>query len=285
MRINCDNRQTFQGARLRYQSFENFQEYAIKNDLVNNFRKCINSDNYINEGFFNKVYSLPDNPVFLLRVKKAPVTNKEGRLIKLHDDYPDLNVGQEIARLSDDVTVIIAQNGKPCGIRNYEGKRLLPLKTEDVKQFAKYISDIAEFPVDAYENLIKEARLVGDKVNRVDIQNPQNVLYDCENLCFNIVDISDKGRIGQVLSPLALASQLCDYMNLFSVLKLADFEDKNIISDAARQIIKKIRAASENTGLKASIKPYLQKIYALFRGKPDEFMNFWKFRFFYTSNK
>lgn len=283
MRINNDNRQIFQGARFKYQSFERFQEYALKNDLVNNFRKFINSDNYINEGFYNKVYSLPDNPVFLLRVKKSPVENKEGRLVRLVDYYPDLNIGQEIARLSDDVTVVIAQRGKPCGIRNYKGECLLPLTHENTKQFAEYISEIAEFPLKAYEDLINEAQLVG-KIKRVDINNPQNILYDCENLCFNIVDISDNGRLGQVLSPVALASQLCDYNNLFSVLRMADANDKSIIYNSSGKIIKKIKTASENQGLKPSIKPYLQKIYGSFRGKPDELVKFLRFRLFYACN-
>ncbi len=283
MQINICDRTPFQGIRLKHQSFENFQEYALKNNFLDNFRSFINKDNFINEGAFNRVYSIPDNPTFLLRVKKASGSRKETGLVRLPDDFPDLNMGQEIARLSDDVTVVIAQKGEPCGIRHFAGIKVLPLRPEDKSRFVKYISTIADFPLKAYENLISEASSITNG-KRFDVHNPQNILYDTENQCFNIVDISSNGKLKKVLSPLALASQLCDYLNLFKVLEMASPKEKELVLASAEKIVQKVKEASQNQGLKPSIKPYLHKMYALLRGKNDGVLRFLKFRAFYIKN-
>lgn len=278
MKIHSCDKQNFQGARLKSQTFESFREYVLKNNFLENYPQLIRPENYINEGLSNKVYRIPDNPDFLLRVKKNPTPERNLGFGPVEDVFPDLNVGQEIARLNDDVTVVVAQKGEPCGFRRWAGSKMLPIQPEDKAQFIRYISTIAGFPLKAYENFIKEAQIV-NKVKLIDIHNSQNVLYDTENNCFNIVDVSAKDRLRRMLSPMVLAAQLCDFRNLFSVLKMSDGNEQKIVFEAVSSIVKNVKQASKNNGLKPSIKPYLHKVYNLMKGKKmDEFITFIKFR-------
>ncbi|MCM1009762.1 MAG: hypothetical protein NC390_02640 [Fusobacterium sp.] len=279
MRVNNYNSFSFGGARLAHQSFENFRDYAVKNNFLENFPQLINPDNFVNEGRFNTVYRIPDNPDFLLRVKKIPQPKNNAGFGPVVDVFPNLNVGQEIARLNDDVTVVIFQAGKPCGIRHHVGDMLFPVNQNDIKQFLNYIETISSFPQRAYDDFVEEAKIVS-KPKRIDWFNPQNVLYDEANKCFNIVDISDKGRLGSVMSPMLLKAQLCDNVNLFDILKMSNEQEKQRIIKAARTVIQKIDIASKEKCLDASIKPYIQKMYSLICNRNPDVLKFLRFNLF-----
>lgn len=283
MKINSYDKQNFQGVRLKRQSFENFREYALKSDFLERYSQLIHPDNYVNEGLCNRVYRIPDNPDFLLRVRKNPVQTQNLGLEPVVDAFPDLNVGQEIARLDENVAVVIAQNGEPCGIRHWAGREILPIQPEDKTQFVRYISTIAGFPFKAYEDLVREAQTVV-KLRHIDIHNPQNILYDTENKCFNIVDVTPKDKLRRrMLSPLALATQLCDFRNLFSVLKMSDAQESELVLESVNSISRQVKQASKNNGLKPSMQLYLHKIYSLFKPeKREEVFEFMKFRSLYN---
>ncbi len=279
MRINYYNNYSFTGARLPHQTFESFQEYANKNAFLENFPDFITSDNFVNEGRFNSVYRIPDNPDFLLRIKKIPSGKPFTGFGPIVDEFPKLNVGQEIARLGKDVTVVVFQTGKPCGIRHHIGDKLFPINKQDTKQFVNYIQTISEFPQNAYNDFVEEVKIVS-KPRKIDWFNPQNVLYDENKKCFNIVDISFNGRLGSMMSPILLKAQLCDYVNIFKVLKMSNEQEKHTITIAAKTIMQKIDIAAKEKDLGFCVKPYIQQLASLIYKRNPDAMEFFRFNLF-----
>lgn len=158
---------TFEGKRENSQRFANFEQFYKSYCAENSDNLVTNSmrdENLRGEGFKNSVYRIPENDKFLLRVKKRSQNPSQiVGLQKVVDSFPELNLGQRVAKLNDDVTVIVAQSGTPCGNRHWEGSKLLGINKTDLPIFVNSLEKISKFPQYAYDNLAKEVKLIFKK--------------------------------------------------------------------------------------------------------------------------
>jgi hypothetical protein len=246
------NKQKFLGLRLPNQTFEAFSKWAEKTDFVSKVPEIIRCENVVGEGLQNKIYEIGQNIPFLLRVFKGYSTQLYTKpIMKSFDYFSKYNIGQTIALVRNDLklktSIILKQNGTPNGIQNWR-----QIFSEDnfsksnVPEFISKLQDVVDMPQSAYDELLKEVKLIAEKKFYFDFFNPQNVLLDKENKAFNLVDIENLGA-GNNLStiPSAILYSLVDEFNFTNAYNFATHEKKEQMLVYAMAIKLKIKKSAQ----------------------------------------
>ncbi|MBS5861003.1 hypothetical protein KID03_06180 [bacterium] len=235
---------TFGGKRNPDHNFENFCEFFNKNDGEKIMRQAISPELKAGEGFLSKVYSIPENDAFMLRVNKFEQNPlKTINLIKTKDYFPNLNLGQPIARLNPHAEILIKQEGLPCGIKHIDSNNCSNVFKEDVEPFIAYLKKAASFPQFAYDEFEKEIKIIHKNSHMFDFVNSQNVLFDEKAASFNIVDIIKRGWTKFNNCDLVMPMALLDFQNYSRINNFANNIQKAEIKDLSVQIIKKTNNA------------------------------------------
>ena len=176
MKVNLSDKIAFNGRRENWQNYENFRDFFEQKDSVTLLRESLSPDFKAGEGFSSRVYSICGNDTFMLKVDKFEAAPLKKISLKQEKDYfPELNLGQKIASLNEFASVIIRQNGLPCGIKHFENKKYQQVTKADLPDFIDYLRKVSEILV-IHKNrlilcLINCNVLVGLKFTFFDILN------------------------------------------------------------------------------------------------------------------
>lgn len=247
MKINLPNKITFNGRRENWQNYENFREFFDQKDSVKLLRESLSPDFKAGEGFLSTVYSICGNDTFMLKVDKFQDTPLKKISLKPEKDYfPEFNLGQKIASLNEFASVIIRQNGLPCGIKHFENKRYQQVTKADLPEFIDYLRKVSEFPQESYNDFEKEIKTIHKRLHMFDFVNSQNVLFEEKTKSFNIVDIIKRKTTRFLNCDLVMPMALLDFQNYSRFLLLANEEQKMQIFELSKRIIEKSRQAYYN---------------------------------------
>lgn len=231
---------SFKGKRNNNQNFDNFKEYYLDKGNDSFFKESLASDMKVGEGMSNEVFKIPDNNSFLLRVNKYVKNPLDKILLKeAVDDFPHINIGQKIAHLNPNASIVITQKGIPCGIRHFNGAQIVKPIKEEVPFFINYLKTVSQFPQEAYDNLAFEIKQIYEKCSQFDFANPENILYDEKTKSFNIVDIEKKLKTRFINCDIIIPTALLDYENYFDMMKMSNSVQKDDILNFSAKIIKK----------------------------------------------
>ena len=244
MKINLSNKIAFKGIRESGQTYENFREFFDRKDSVKVLRESLAPEFKAGEGFSSTVYHIPGNDTFMLKVDKFEAAPLKKISLKPEKDYfPELNLGQKIASLNEFASVIIRQNGIPCGIKHFENKKYQYVTKADLPDFIDYLRKVSEFPQESYDDFEKEIKTIHKRLHMFDFVNSQNVLMDENSKAFNIVDIIKRKTTRFLNCDLVMPMALLDFQNYSRFLLLANDTEKNKIYELSQKIIKKSRKA------------------------------------------
>ena len=247
MKINLSNKITFNGRRENWQNYENFREFFDQKDSVKLLKESLSPEFKAGEGFLSTVYSICENDTFMLKVDKFQDSPLKKISLKQEKDYfPELNLGQKIASLNEFASVIIRQNGLPCGIKHFENKKYQQVTKADLPDFIDYLRKVSEFPQESYDDFEKEIKTIHKRLHMFDFVNSQNVLFEEKTKSFNIVDIIKRKTTRFLNCDLVMPMALLDFQNYSRFLLLANEEQKMQIFELSKRIIEKSRQAYYN---------------------------------------
>lgn len=182
-------------------------------------------------------YKIP-NSEFGIRILKHN-TNKgldSAKLEPANDPLAGHNFGQPIANYGH-VQIVRLQHGLPAGVPHKH-----PDRNVAVNQFRNQIIAAANMPQEQYNALLSKIMLLNQRGYCVDPSKPGNLLIDKNQ--FNLVDIGPlntekyRNTAGEII---VMLMHNYEFGKNFS-------NDRDMIL-AAQQIIKKVEAASQATGL------------------------------------
>lgn len=224
-----------------------FVDWAKKNNFINDgLKKSLKPENLIGEGFDHAVFNIPNNPDYVLRIKRGYYGKTDNFDFKNYTikDTRDMelqgNIGQQIALLENipdkkngkfvnpDIEVLKRQHGFPNGnpppSALYHGdgtlrEEVLPYEDNSRKlHFAKSMETLANFPDETYDQLIDDLLIAGEAGYKFDHLNSNNFLIDEDEKRINIIDMSKvkkphKDRFGNTLWSLINVEFLNEYMS------------------------------------------------------------------------
>lgn len=247
-KVKGHNNLNFSGPRFSHQSFETFEKFAKETGFINNILATFKPENFVDAGGKNNVYSIPGNDDFLIRVsKKILIPTKRLELKKLEDPFPDKNLGQKIASLSKNISVILKQSGKANGITDWHKVKF---KKEHLPEFITSLKSVANMPQTAFNDMAEEIKFLQAKQHLFD-HNPRNILIDEKKQAFNLVDIEPcpkRKLIRKIIlnrSSNYMLFGLIDQRNLLTAYGLADKDQQNQIQIYAKEVYKKTRIATK----------------------------------------
>ena len=240
MKVNLSDKIAFNGRRENWQNYENFRDFFEQKDSVTLLRESLSPDFKAGEGFSSRVYSICGNDTFMLKVDKFEAAPLKKISLKQEKDYfPELNLGQKIASLNEFASVIIRQNGLPCGIKHFENKKYQQVTKADLPDFIDYLRKVSEFPQESYDDFEKEIKTIHKRLHMFDFVNSQNVHFEEKTKSFNIVDIIKRKTTRFLNCDLVMPMALLDFQNYSRFLLLADAEQKMQIYELSKKIIEK----------------------------------------------
>lgn len=246
------NNVIFQGQRLPHQSFETFQRFVSNSEFVPRIKDVFQPDNFVGAGNFNKVYSIPENPDFLIKfshgISLKEELTKHLSLRPCENIYPFHNLGQEIAVLGEKLFVIIKQQGKTLGINNWH--KVKDFSKKHLPEFIEKLKLIKGLNQDSFNNFTEEIKLIKNKKQFFDYHNPNNLLLDENNI--NIVDVEPSLRLGPSVDCGALCS-LLDKSNFLKAYRLADDNQKKELAEIAKNVRDKIKIATKKESLSSDL--------------------------------
>ncbi|MBR1424884.1 hypothetical protein IJ579_04910 [bacterium] len=253
------------------QDYEHFSRYAQETNFPRKIQHIISDDsNYISEGANGKVFSIPDNPNFVLKVdKKFNPANLDSfvyNIEEINEPFGDLNVGQPIAKYGEEILVLIRQKGKEFGLP-FVRKHVLSKRDiqNNIHRYIKNLIKIAEIDQSGYDNFVREIKELQQRGFNIDIWNSNNVLIDGNNI--NIVDILKLSSLRQKfyarMSKMAILRLFIDESPLRQMLPYLKPEQKSKIGKHINIISQKISTAMKKEGLNERI--FLNKFLANIR--------------------
>ena len=248
-----NNTFTFTSRKSSGQTFSEFSAYAQRTDFRSKVYGIIsNNDNYISEGAFGRVYSIPDNDGFVLKVNKEVEIDTfpdiAPKISEVHDPFGSLNVGQPVAKYGDDILVLIRQKGKEHGISFSEKSNINP---KNIEQYLKNISMMSEVSQQGYNNFALEVKQLKKLGFNLDIWNANNILVNGDEI--NLVDIvklrSIRDKFYSRISKTALVRLLIDEAYLRDILPHLSTEQKSSLGKDVKIIFDKVGIAMKNANL------------------------------------
>ena len=245
----AQNSPNFSGPRLPHQTFEEFQKFAKETDFLNNLRNIFTDKNLLGKGVTAKVYNIPNNDTFLVKIPKDrnEATTKL-QIIKATDPFLQNNLGQVIANIGDNFTqILIKQSGEPNGIKDWLTvfkKSTFPKAY--LPEFIEKLKTVEGMEQKAYNTLAEEICLLNASDYYFDHINPQNILLDKDAQLFNIIDIGKGTKIDYCNINGFMKFSLMDERNFHKALNASDKTQKNEIVLLKDQIKAKIKTATNN---------------------------------------
>ena len=236
----------------------------------------INPENKLGEGFSHKVYSIPNNDNYVLRVSSnfdpSAIDFSSLSIRDTEDKNLNINIGQDVADLifnrkdtdymPERVSILKKQTGKSVGVAPWQTmvypdtNILRPGQTnyESVENKTKYASSLkalAKMPVSAYENFLNNITEAAKHGYSFDYLNSNNILYDEESQSLNLIDMEKGGNYlnyANVLYALTNISYYNTYVSRFE--NPVSDEEINQVTQDTITIIDKYLHALKNENLK-----------------------------------
>jgi len=288
-KITNQNFINFAGKRLPHQSFEEFVKFAHQTDLLSHVADIFQPNNFVAAGKVNRVYRIPKNDDFLVRVLRNISIEKELSapldIKKYKDIFPLNNLGQKIATIGQGISVIIKQQGEVLGIKKwYETNDNKLFHPEYLPEFLHKLNMVSALNQGAYDTMAQEVKLIGAKKHFFDYYTPQNVLVDTKNQAINIVDVEPQSRshwLFPAITSRAILASFLDKNNFLMAYNLADDVQKAKMKNCAKTVRDKVKIAaknaalpSEDLGLRLKLKISDLRRNADSLGRYDKFRNF-----------
>ncbi len=213
-------------------------------DIFNNAQlsefilESIQKKNFINSGTTQSVYSINNNDLFVLKIPNHSI--KPGNFKFTDDEFPELNIGQEVASIGD-IKICKKQNGIQCSIPYID--RINPAKNSK-KAYLEHLSRVQKMPQKAYDELAYTFAKLNKKDKIFDCYNPNNILISVSENKFNLVDDlqeamndEEKNTLISILNP------------LIDIRYMPNLKDDNNAVKIWREIIIKSYIASEKANL------------------------------------
>jgi hypothetical protein len=246
------NSLNFAGPRLPHQSFEEFEKFAKQTDFLKNLSEYVKEQHLVGEGKYHKVYSIPQNDTFLIRIKRNHIDDihKGYPLIKSPNPFPHKNLGQKVAEIGKNIEIIIKQDGIPNGLEDRDNYKLknAPLPKEKVPEVISKLQMVSQMPQNTYNTLANEVKTICKGGYLFDFYNPNNILIDNEKKALNIVDIDPypssniAKKIFRHTSSNQLLMALFDTSIFLRAYKAANPEEKLQMQQLGQSIQKKVKA-------------------------------------------
>lgn len=228
------------------ENFESFQQYLQKSGMTfPELLQRLQAQQPSGKGGNADFYKIPGTDFGVRVVRRFSNPDKNPQLQAAHDPHEGENVGQPVAHYGNNVQVLRLQQGKPAGFP-YGIKQNDPDEEQKaLGVFRQQVLHAAQMPDQEYERLFTQILKLNQRGYVVDPSKSGNLLIDPNTGRFNLVDLNKKeaenkytNNAGEILLMLMGNYHFSKY-----------FHSDNEMKTAAREIIKKIEAASQKTGL------------------------------------
>lgn len=253
-------------------SYENFEKKLLDAELKEpeDFYSICIEENLIGTGANSRVYkfSHPSLESWVLKVdtKHGGIESNNARSIeKVDEEFAGVNMGQEIARLGKNVTVLKRITGSPHSIENWSVHRSKNAKitSEMSTSFLKSVKKISEFPQETFDDYAKELKVYEDNGYKADSFNPNNFLVDYQAKKIHIIDAYKYDVDANMNTKYDLICPLLDYTNYEQFYQSMSDVQKEEFVDITKAISEKCSIASEKLGIdqsKDKFKEFLSRI-------------------------
>ncbi len=134
-------RANFTSRRRNGQSYEDFERLNRDSKIEERLGDIIaDKTNYVAEGRFNKIYSIPESDNFMLKAYRGITPENIGQyqttVTKTEDLFPKINVGQPVASLGKYLLVMLKQDGEEYSVPFTHRENM------SEKDINKYLSDV-----------------------------------------------------------------------------------------------------------------------------------------------
>lgn len=242
----------FRSLRKEGQTFSDFKLYNDEFGITSRLSEIIDDKNCVGEGRSNKVYKLPYTEKFMLKAYKklSPeyISEYQEKLAPVQDIFTNINVGQAIARMGDNILFIIKQDGEQHSIPFNKRK---DIGQEDILKYLADVEKIAHMPETSFVNFTNEIKELVNQDCYIDYFNSNNIMLTPSEI--NIVDIVQikkyKQRVFMFPSKESIMKILIDE-NIFPIIlpDLLDSQKVNLAS-CIKMIDAKITAAMKKSKL------------------------------------
>lgn len=222
------------------------------------YANCI-EQNLIGTGANSKVYKFSDsrlkNWVIKVNTKHGGIENNIATSIQeIADEFIGVNMGQEIAKLGENVTILKRINGKPHSIENWSAHRSQSreITKEMTATFVDDVKKISDFSQETFDSYAKKLKLLDDKGYKADSFNPNNYLIDYNQREIHIIDAYKYDVDAHLNTKYDLICPLFDYPNFEKYYQIMDDLQKKEILSSIRKINEKCTIASEKVGVSSS---------------------------------
>ncbi len=151
---------------------------------------CV-EENIIGHGGNATVYKIPNVHNYVMRVVQWNKDKKidEDKIEEVKDEFPEINVGQAVAKVAERIYFLKKQNGIPAGAP--AGKLRSENKIAD-PTYEEHLKMAAEMPQSAYDEFARTLMIVNARDHQFDPSKANNVLIDAQSGKFNLVDINKR---------------------------------------------------------------------------------------------
>lgn len=252
---------------VRSSAFEQFIS-QIKNSypqekIMDVILKSAVSENFLGSGRCAKVYEIPNVKDFVVRIlhdtKSENILNHEIKMVE--DEFPNKNFGQKIADNDNGVTILKRVLGTSQGFPNPSEKDNDNLFLIDhARAVLNQIVEMSKFPQESFNDFALKVKEINKSSKYIlDCLNPNNLLVDKENLQFNIVDLSERGKFTALLGckqdsddMISLLLNLPFHRKVHDVLPTDN--EKELLIKSSKIIMNKVYRAAILTKLEKSVK-------------------------------
>ncbi len=220
-------------------------------------------ENKLGQGANSVVYNIPQLNGYVLKVLNKDDPNK----VDLKEFPSGVNLGQPIWQDDKNPRILILKKieGKEHSISNWSrtiGEHL-QVTTKQAQQFAVQLSQIAQMPQKAFDQLASDVKLLDDKGYKLDSINPNNLIVDSENSEIHIIDyFKVKPRETDLYrnSCFDLISVMCDFTLFPEYYDKLSVSEKQSLMQSSREIADKVYLGAKKADLSCSIGRYITYI-------------------------
>lgn len=241
-------------------SFKNFIEKSRfinlekPQDIIN---ECTEK-NIIGTGANSTVYKFthPKMQNWAIKVDKKHLqeTQSSQEILEIKDEFPNINMGQEIATIGKNIHILKRIHGKPHSIKDWSINRQnkTPISQQEASSFLEDIQKISDFPQESFNNYAKKLKILDENGYKADSFNPNNYLIDYKNKELHIIDAYKYDVDAHMNTKYDLFCPLVDYPNYERFYNVMSPEQKEKYIKTTAIINEKCTKAAEHIGLNNS---------------------------------
>jgi hypothetical protein len=248
---------------------ENCLPDNLKKICPKGFLQNIEKRKPLGTGANSKVYEIPGNKDYVVKVLNKPDPNK----INVGTFPDDINVGQPVwqSPVNPQIMILRRVMGEEHSIPNWSGTIFNP-KTEQPEQvtkrqaklFCSKVHKLASMDSEVYDDFAKKVKTIDENGYKLDSINPNNLMVDDNEISiidfFKIYKGSEDIYQNSAYDLIAIMLDFTLFPEYYD--KLNTKNKKQLIKDAA-EITKKVNKASEKAGIdcgKEKFKTYINFI-------------------------